>query len=168
MRAGTMAGPESNFWIVPRAPTRSFTCEPPTSMTRMCRAAELPERFLLARIGGFSPQALPACKRLGYGAHQTCSALTTAKGGGRMIRPHNLVVALMVLTLSAGWAAARAGETSKVLGSIDVGAGEHTGDLSTVNGSVRIGENAVVGSAHTVNGGIELASHASAAELKTV
>jgi DUF4097 and DUF4098 domain-containing protein YvlB len=85
-----------------------------------------------------------------------------------MIRPHNLVVALMVLTLNAGWATAGAGETSKVLGSIDVGAGEHTGDLSTVNGSISVGANAVVGSAHTVNGGIELESHASAAELKTV
>jgi DUF4097 and DUF4098 domain-containing protein YvlB len=85
-----------------------------------------------------------------------------------MIQAHNLVVAVMVVTLSTGWAAARAGETSKVLGSIDVAAGEHTGDLSTVNGSIHVGGNAVVGSAHTVNGSIELESHASAAGLKTV
>jgi DUF4097 and DUF4098 domain-containing protein YvlB len=85
-----------------------------------------------------------------------------------MIRPHNLGVALLVLTLSAAWTAVRAGETSKVVGSIDVGAGEHTGDLSTVNGSIHVGEHAVVGSARTVNGGIEPESHAGAAELKTV
>jgi DUF4097 and DUF4098 domain-containing protein YvlB len=78
-------------------------------------------------------------------------------------------VALTVLGVSAACQLARAAtETSKVMGNIDVAAGEHTGDLSTVNGSIRIGENAVVGTAHTVNGSISLAPHATAAELKTV
>ena len=80
-----------------------------------------------------------------------------------------LVFWWIVLTMSAAlgvaWAAS---ETSKVMGSIDVAAGEHTGDLSTVNGSVRIAENAVVGRAKAVNGSIELGSHATAAELRTV
>ncbi|MBV8909686.1 MAG: hypothetical protein JOZ89_02895 [Gammaproteobacteria bacterium] len=57
---------------------------------------------------------------------------------------------------------------TKVLGSVEVPAGEHKGDVSTVNGSIRIGQNAVVGSAHTVNGNISLDAHASAAELRTV
>jgi hypothetical protein len=59
-------------------------------------------------------------------------------------------------------------ETSKVMGDIEVAAGEHTGDVSTVNGSIRIRENAVVATAHTVNGSISLEPRASAAELKTV
>ncbi len=55
MRAGPILGPEANSWIVPCAPTRAFTCVPPTSMTRI-RAA-LAGRFLLPRIGGFSPES---------------------------------------------------------------------------------------------------------------
>src|SRR3984885_1971528 len=82
MREGSMAGPESNFWIVPWAPTRSFTCEPPTSRTRMCRAADARERFLLARIAGFSPQALPACKRLGHMAHLTLQCIDNGERRG--------------------------------------------------------------------------------------
>lgn len=58
--------------------------------------------------------------------------------------------------------------TSRVMGDIDVAAGEHTGDVSTVNGSIHIRENAVVATAHTVNGSISLEPHATAAELKTV
>jgi len=77
-------------------------------------------------------------------------------------------VALAILGVSAACHLARAAETSKVMGSIEVAAGEHTGDVSTVNGSIRIGENAVVGSAHAVNGGISLERHASATELDTV
>jgi DUF4097 and DUF4098 domain-containing protein YvlB len=86
-----------------------------------------------------------------------------------MTRRPGLVFLLIVLTVSAAlgvaWAAS---ETTRVMGSIDIAAGEHTGDLSAVNGSIRIGENALVGNARTVNGSITLASHASAAELKTV
>jgi len=58
--------------------------------------------------------------------------------------------------------------TSKVLGSINVAAGEHTGNVHTVNGSIRIGENAVVGRAHTVNGGITVDRHATTAAVNTV
>ena len=75
--------------------------------------------------------------------------------------------ALFTLALLAAWGA-QAAETSKVMGSIDVAAGEHAGDVSTVNGSIHIGDNAVVGSAHTVNGGIELGRQATARELTTV
>lgn len=86
-----------------------------------------------------------------------------------MTRRPSLVFLLIVLTVSTAlgvaWAAS---ETTRVLGSIDIAAGEHAGDLHTVNGSISVGENAVVGDAHTVNGSITLASHASAAELKTV
>jgi DUF4097 and DUF4098 domain-containing protein YvlB len=80
-----------------------------------------------------------------------------------------LPVAAALLGMSA--ACHRAGdgtETSRVMGDIDVAAGEHTGDVSTVNGSIHIRENAVVATAHTVNGGISLEPHATAAELKTV
>ena len=76
---------------------------------------------------------------------------------------------MIVLGAGAACSAATpASETSKVTGSIDIAAREHTGDLSTVNGSIRIGENAVVGHVHTVNGGISLERHASATELTTV
>ena len=75
------------------------------------------------------------------------------------------IVLTMYAALGVAWAAS---ETSRVMGSIEVAAGEHTGDLSTVNGSVQVGDNAVVGRAKTVNGSIELGSHASAAELSTV
>src|SRR5262249_50153978 len=67
----------------------------------------------------------------------------------------------IVLTMNAAlgvvWAAA---ETSRVMGSIEIAAGEHTGDVSTVNGSVQVGPNAVVGRAKAVNG--------SAADIATV
>jgi DUF4097 and DUF4098 domain-containing protein YvlB len=86
-----------------------------------------------------------------------------------MTRQPGVVFLLIVLTVSGAlgvaWAAA---ETTRVMGSIDIAAGEHCGDLSTVNGSIRVGANAVVGNARTVNGSISLAAHASAAELRTV
>ena len=77
-------------------------------------------------------------------------------------------VALAILGVSAACQFARAAETSKVMGSIEVAAGDHAGDLSSVNGSINIGENAVVGRAHAVNGSISLDAHASAAELTSV
>ena len=80
-----------------------------------------------------------------------------------------LPVAAAILGMSA--ACNRAGDgtaTSRVMGDIDVAAGEHTGDVSTVNGSIHIRENAIVGTAHTVNGSVALDSRASAAELVTV
>lgn len=89
------------------------------------------------------------------------------KGGGAM-NWRRLVVAGTLLASVAACDSASDSATSKVMGSIDIAAGEHTGDVATVNGSIRIGENAVVGSAHTVNGGITLGQHANAAELTTV
>ena len=80
-----------------------------------------------------------------------------------------LPVAAAILGMSA--ACNRAGDgtaTSRVMGDIDVAAGEHTGDVSTVNGSLHIRENAVVRGAPTVNGSISLEPHASATELTTV
>src|ERR1700730_5897527 len=56
MLAGDIFGPETNFRIGPRASMRNFTCMPPTSMTRMWRAAALPGILLLARIGLDSPR----------------------------------------------------------------------------------------------------------------
>jgi DUF4097 and DUF4098 domain-containing protein YvlB len=86
-----------------------------------------------------------------------------------MTRQPGPVYLLIVLTVSGAlgvaWAAS---ETTRVMGSIDIAAGEHTGDLRTVNGSIQVGQNAVVGSARGVNGSISLAAHASAAELRTV
>jgi DUF4097 and DUF4098 domain-containing protein YvlB len=86
-----------------------------------------------------------------------------------MIVRNGYVFGWIVLTMNAAlgvvWAAS---ETSKVMGSIEIAAGEHTGDVSTVNGSVQVGPNAVVGRAKTVNGSIELESHASAADVVTV
>jgi len=82
---------------------------------------------------------------------------------------HTVLVVLTILAAGGAAGDARAAaETSRVMGSIDVAAGEHTGDLSTVNGSIHIGENAVVGTVHAVNGNVSLGPHASAAELTTV
>jgi hypothetical protein len=64
-----------------------------------------------------------------------------------MIRPSHLVIALTILTLRAASSLAAGSQTSRVMGSIDIGAGEHSGDVSTVNGSIRVGDDAVVGRA---------------------
>jgi cytoskeletal protein CcmA (bactofilin family) len=78
-------------------------------------------------------------------------------------------VAVGLLGLSAACDRhAPGGENSRVMGDIEVAAGEHTADVSTVNGSIHIRENAVVGNAHTVNGSISVDPHASTAELETV
>ncbi|HEY6824947.1 MAG TPA: hypothetical protein VI195_10935 [Steroidobacteraceae bacterium] len=81
--------------------------------------------------------------------------------GGRQI-------ALAILGVSVACQVARGAEASKVMGSIEVAAGEHAGDVSTVNGSIHVHENAVVGTAHAVNGSISLEARASAAELTSV
>ncbi len=75
---------------------------------------------------------------------------------------------LAILGVSAACQLAHGSETSKVMGSIEVAAGEHAGDLSTVNGSIHVHESAVVGSAHAVNGSISLDAHARAAELISI
>lgn len=86
-----------------------------------------------------------------------------------MTRQSLTAAALAVLAVGiAGAALAGDEETSTVMGSITVNAGEHRGDLSTVNGSIHVGENAVVGRAQTVNGSVTVESHATAAEVKTV
>ena len=87
-----------------------------------------------------------------------------------MIRSGAVLAAVTVLTGCAACCVARAADTaiSKVMGSIDIGADQHTGDVSTVNGSIHIGENAVVGQADTVNGSITVGRHATAAKLVTV
>lgn len=74
----------------------------------------------------------------------------------------------LALSASPGAAAAHNSSTTRVLGSVDVGPGEHTGDVSTVNGGVHIGPDAVVGRAHAVNGGVHIDSRATAEELTTV
>jgi DUF4097 and DUF4098 domain-containing protein YvlB len=80
-----------------------------------------------------------------------------------------LPVALGILGVSAACSQAGDGSaSSKVMGNIDVAAGEHSGDVSTVNGSIHIHPNAVVGTAHAVNGSISLEARASASELTTV
>jgi DUF4097 and DUF4098 domain-containing protein YvlB len=80
-----------------------------------------------------------------------------------------LPVALSILGVSAACSQAGDGSaSSKVMGNIDVAAGEHSGDVSTVNGSIHIHPNAVVGTAHAVNGSISLEARASASELTTV
>ena len=74
-----------------------------------------------------------------------------------MIVRDGFALGWIVLTMNAAlgvvWAAS---ETSKVMGSIEIAAGEHTGDVTTVNGSVQVGPNAVVGRAKTVNGSYPL------------
>ena len=87
-----------------------------------------------------------------------------------MIHSGALLAAVTVFTGCAACCVARAADTSisKVMGSIDIAADQHTGDVSTVNGSIHIGENAVVGQADTVNGSISVGRHATAAKLVTV
>ena len=87
-----------------------------------------------------------------------------------MIRSPAVLAVVSVLTGCAACGVARAADTAiaKVMGSIDVGADQHTGDVSTVNGSIHIGENAVVGAADTVNGSISVERHATVARLVTV
>src|SRR3984893_14918810 len=87
-----------------------------------------------------------------------------------MTRSAAVLAVVSVLTGCAAWGVARAADTAiaKVMGSIDVGADQHTGDVSTVNGSIHIGENAVVGAADTVNGSISVERHATVARLVTV
>jgi cytoskeletal protein CcmA (bactofilin family) len=75
--------------------------------------------------------------------------------------------AALGLALCTVTTVARAGDHSKVLGSVDVQPGEHTGDVSTVNGSVHIGEDAVVGNASTVNGGVHMDSRATASDVSS-
>src|SRR2546423_14607162 len=86
-----------------------------------------------------------------------------------MIRSRAVLAVVTVLSGCALCCVARAADTaiSKVMGSIDIGADQHSGDISTVNGSIRIGENAVVGRADTVNGSISVVRHATAAKSVT-
>src|SRR5437660_7362872 len=87
-----------------------------------------------------------------------------------MIGSRAMLVVVSVLSGCAACCVARAADTSisRVMGSIDIGAEQHSGDVSTGNGSIHIGENAVVGRANTVNGSIAVERHATAAKLVTV
>jgi DUF4097 and DUF4098 domain-containing protein YvlB len=78
--------------------------------------------------------------------------------------------AALVWALAAGAAPVLAAddEHSKVLGSVQINAGEHAGDATTVNGSVEIGPNAEVRRAEAVNGSITMQEHSSAESVKTV
>ena len=87
-----------------------------------------------------------------------------------MIGSRAVLAVVSVLSGCAACCVVRAADTSisKVMGSIDIGAEQHSGDVSTVNGSIHIGENAVVGRANTVNGSISAERHVTAATLVTV
>jgi len=66
-------------------------------------------------------------------------------------------VALAILGVSAACAA----DASRVMGDIEVAAGEHRGDISTVNVSIELAPQAKVnGKVHTVNGKLTLADGA--------
>jgi hypothetical protein len=81
----------------------------------------------------------------------------------------SLIVTLDLTSGAApGVAFADEAVTSRINGSINIEAGEHTGDLSTVNGSIHVGAGAVVGHVNTVNGGLSLDSRAMASQLTTV
>jgi DUF4097 and DUF4098 domain-containing protein YvlB len=83
-----------------------------------------------------------------------------------MIR--QFIVGMVALGAASGLAFADDKETSRVVGSVDIAAGQHSAEASTVNGSIHIGENAVVGHTNTVNGSITLGRRATAAELTSV
>ena len=91
------------------------------------------------------------------------------KGDPQMMRKFIVTILALGAALAVafsgapGAVAAHDSATTRVLGSIDVGAGEHAGDVSTVNGGVHIGTEAVVGHAHAVNGGLHMDSRATAA-----
>ena len=59
-------------------------------------------------------------------------------------------------------------DVSKVMGSIDVEAGQAVGDVDTVNGRIRIAAGASLGDAATVNGSIEAGDGARLASVETV
>jgi hypothetical protein len=78
-------------------------------------------------------------------------------------------MAALILAATAGPAlGADEGDYDKVLGSVEVGPGEHVDKATTVNGSVEIGANAVVKHAETVNGSITLHEHSTAESVETV
>lgn len=79
----------------------------------------------------------------------------------------DLLPALTLLLLLQGWQAARA-DTDKVMGSVQVPAGQSVDKATTVNGSVEIGAHASVKHAETVNGHITLGQEATAGSIETV
>lgn len=74
---------------------------------------------------------------------------------------------LALLLLLQGWQSTRADE-DKVVGSVQVPAGQTVDRATTVNGSVQIGAHASVKHAETVNGHITLAQAATAGSVATV
>jgi cytoskeletal protein CcmA (bactofilin family) len=83
-----------------------------------------------------------------------------------MIR--QFIVGLFALSAASSLAFADDTETSRVVGSVDIAAGQHSGEVSTVNGSIHIGPDAVVGRTNTVNGSITLERRATAVEVTSV
>ena len=79
----------------------------------------------------------------------------------------SLLLALLVLVPASRPALAE-DESSKVMGSVHVPAGQSAEEATTVNGSVEIGDNATVKRAETVNGHITLGQHATADSVETV
>lgn len=79
-----------------------------------------------------------------------------------------LIVFALGLTLASGAVRAGDGDIDKVLGSVEVAAGEHAGDVSTVNGAVRLADGASVREASTVNGSVHAGDRVSADTLETV
>jgi hypothetical protein len=79
------------------------------------------------------------------------------------------VIALAALiALSACTDSDNGDGSSKVNGSVHVGAGKPPVAATTVNGSIHIDDNAAVTSASTVNGSVHLGEHATAKSLESV
>src|ERR1700732_4935231 len=80
-----------------------------------------------------------------------------------MIGSRAVLAVVSVLSGCAACCVARAADTSisKVMGSIDIGAEQHSGDVSTVNGSIHLKEAVrVTGTVQAVNGAVTVADGA--------
>src|SRR6266481_3506203 len=83
-----------------------------------------------------------------------------------MIGSRAVLAVVSVLSGCAACCVARAADTSisRVMGSIDIGAEQHSGDVSTVNGSIHLKEAArVTGTVQAVNGAVTVADGADVA-----
>src|SRR6185437_14370819 len=150
MAAALSLGPETNLCSLPRSPIRNFTCEPPTSTTRMRRSAFFCFAMPFKRYAGLAyPRRHERVQKApGSATHMIRKFIVTLLTVG--------TAAGLTLSVAPGTVVAHDSSTSRVLGSVDVAPGEHLGDVTTVNGSVSIGSDAVVGHARTVNGGVHL------------
>ncbi|MDE2150587.1 MAG: hypothetical protein KGJ55_12340 [Gammaproteobacteria bacterium] len=80
----------------------------------------------------------------------------------------SLTSALALSLALASVAHAAQDDIDKVLGSVQVAAGQQAGDVGTVDGAVRIGAGAGVRKVHTVNGAIDTGDRVTAQALSTV